>query len=175
MFKSGVQSVRAIVALPLRFSVAQVSSISVLPRWPSEGYVVKQAPAQLVCLTCSICYPVLCLLCCLLQTSVLWAGILFLGLCFPGTGVAPAVMRKMSGLYTGKGHATLLAAICGVLTSHGTTLPALGLTPGHNESPGEQVGLGQLYACPTADVLAALWAFESLKWVAALRRISQVR
>ena len=95
-----------------------------------------------------------------------------LGLLFPGTGVAPAVMRKMSGPYTGKGHATLLAAICGVLTSHGTTLPALGLTPGHNESTGEQVGLGQLYSRPIADVLAALWAFESLKWVAALRRIS---
>ena len=53
-------------------------------------------------------------------------------------------MRKMGGPYTGTGHATLLAAMCGALTSHGTTLPALGLTPGHKESPGEQVGLGQL-------------------------------
>ena len=58
------------------------------------------------------------------------------------TGIAPAAMRKMGGPYSGTGHATLLAAMCGVLTSHGTTLPALGLTPGDKVLPGEQVGLG---------------------------------
>ena len=68
----------------------------------------------------------------------------------------------MGGPYTGPGHATLLAAMCGTLTSHGITLPALGLTPGHKGSPGEQVTLGQLYSCPTANSLTTLWVIEAL-------------
>lgn len=149
MFNSGVLSVRAAVALSMGSSVAWVSSNPLLPRRPPLALDMlssKLLPGLFALLRYSLfSAPFLCRL---LQTSVLRAGTLCKARFF-GTGVAPAAMRKMSGPYMGTGHATLLAAMCGALTSHGITLPALGLTPGHKELPGEQVGLGQLHFSPT--------------------------
>ena len=139
MYKSGVQSVRAAGAQPMRSSNAQVSSNPSLHRQsPSETF--HQASSCLACLpSLEQVLPSTHLPCHCLFTTVLSSE----KICsVSGTGIAPAAMRKMGGPYTGTGHATLLAAMCGVLTSHGTTLPALGLTPGHKELPGEQVGLG---------------------------------